>query len=459
MVAKLREISLFRDIPEDQLEPLADACRFLEREAPGLLATRQLGRRGLPPWLAGTRTEVRREPLGVVLVIGAYNYPLLLPGVQALQAVVAGNAVLLKPGRDGTAPARELTRLMVEAGFPEGLVAVLDESPATAERAMQAGVDKVLLTGSLSTGRAVLDRLATTATPAILELSGCDAVFVREDADLDLTARALRFGLTFNAGATCIAPRRVFVHESVAAELEQRLVESLRSRPAMFVAEPVRTHLGALADDALDAGARLAHGAVTERAVTGPLVLADARADMAALSADIFAPLLSLVAVADDNAALAAASECPYALGAVVFGREEGARNLAGRIDAGTVVINDMIVPTADPRLPFAGRHASGYGVTRGAEGLLELTRTKAVALRRGRFRPHFDPVDETTEAAFVAYLEAAHGRGLAARLAAAGRLLGALVRGGKDPRAAKRAFSDEPSTDPGATGITGTGT
>jgi acyl-CoA reductase-like NAD-dependent aldehyde dehydrogenase len=130
-----------------------------------------------------------------------------------------------------------------------------------------------------------------------------------------------------------------------------------------------------------------------------PVLVADTTPELALLRADIFAPVLALVPVRDCEEALRFDERCPYALGASVFGPEEPARRLAARIRAGTVTINDLIVPTADSRLPFGGRGESGYGVTRGAEGLLELTAIKTVSIRRGRRRPHYEPrtaIDQT---------------------------------------------------------------
>lgn len=347
-----------------QVLPLADACRFLERRAPRILASRQLGDDGRPFWMRGTQIELRREPFGIVLIIGAANYPLFLPGVQVLQALVAGNAVLLKPGTGGTPPARALASLLTAAGLDARLLRVLDESPDTARAAMAAGVDKVVLTGSAETGAAVLAELAPRLIPATMELSGRDPVFVRADADLELVVAALKFGVRLNDGVTCIAPRRVFVARELAAQLQARL-----------------------------------------------------------------AGLLEITPVANDAEALTLAARSPYALGATVFGRETGARALAERVRAGVVVINDMIVPTADPRVPFGGRGRSGFGLTRGAEGLREMTCLKTVITRRGRWRPHFLEPQKQDAQLFAAYIQAAHGERLPARLTAGFTLLRALAK------------------------------
>ena len=344
------------EVLSSEVVPLADACRFLEREAPRWLAPRRLGAEGRPAWLRGVEVELRREPFGLVLVIAPSNYPLFLPGVQTLQALAAGNAVLWKPGRGGLPVARAFAGLALEAGLDPRLLTVLPEAPEAARAAIAAGVDKVLLTGSSATGREVLGELATRLIPATVELSGHDALFVLPGADLDRVARAIRFGLELNGGSTCIAPRRVFVPHHLAAGLESRLAE-------------------------------------------------------------LAAPAISLTAVADMEQALAEAARCPYALGASVFGPEAAARELALRVRAGVVVVNDVIVPTADPRLPFGGRGESGFGVTRGAAGLLELTVIKAVAVRRGRRLPHLDQRQPGDGDLFRAWLAASHAGTLRRRL------------------------------------------
>lgn len=391
--------------------PLADACRFLEREAARLLRPRRLGTAGRPLWLAGVASEIRREPIGTVLVIGPFNYPLLLMGVPAVQALVAGNSVLLKPGEGGSFAAAAFTTLCQEAGFDSRLVQLLPEFPEAAEEAIEAGVDHVILTGSAQTGEKVLTALAPRLVPATLELSGCDAAFVRSDADLDLAVRALRFALIWNGSATCIAPRRVFVARDVAAALEVRLLAALGELPP----DPGRWKLGPRADalirDAINHGARPLTGLCAGRdREYRPTVVADACASMPLLREDVFAPLLALVPVVTEDDALEAAGQCPYALGATVFGEERHARALAGRVRAGVVVVNDVIVPTADPRLPFGGRGRSGFGVTRGAEGLLGMTVVKAIAVRQGRARWHLDEPDFTDQELVRRYIEAVHG-------------------------------------------------
>lgn len=381
--------------------PLAEAARFLVRRAPAVLAPcRPDG--GRPLWLFGVHATIHREPLGVVLILAPGNYPLFLPGAQALQALAAGNAVCIKPALGCEGPMLALAALLAEAGLPDRVFQVLDTSAG--EAAVLAGFDHIVLTGSAETGQRVLAAAAATLTPATMELSGSDAVFVLPGADLDLVADCLAYGLRLNGGATCIAPRRVFVVGDVAA-LETRLLARLPGVADAAVPEVVGRRLQALVDRAVGQGARVASAGVGR-----PMVVADARSDMALLQHDVFAPWLALISVPTVDAALAGAITCPYALGASIFGPLANARRVAPLVRAGSVCINDLIVPTADPRLPFGGRGRSGFGVTRGAEGLLAMTVVKTVSERRTRFRPHLAPVQAKDAARFAAMTGVLHG-------------------------------------------------
>ncbi len=413
-----------------EVAPLLAACRFLEQRGRAVLRPRKIRRPGTPVWLWGTSVSVRREPHGVVLVIGPANYPLFLPGVQILQALTAGNAVLLKPGRDGGPAAATLRGMLAASGLPRGVLQVFDDTRSAGRAALEAGVDKVVLTGSASTGTAVLKALAPQHIPATLELGGCDAVFVRPEADVAQVAASLSFGLTLNAGATCIAPHRVFVHHALAGPLEAALAEALRDAPAVPLTPGVESRIIPMIDEATLRGARVVIGGRPEGGRMQPLVLADAEAGMALLRSDTFAPWLALVPVQDDDEALTQSARCPLALGAVVFGEPRSAHRMAAQIRAGVVVVNDLIVPTADPRVPFGGTGGSGFGTTRGSEGLLAMTRPKALVVRRGSLRPHLRPPPPSAVAHAAGFLQAAYGGGVGARVAGLVR----MIRGDRAP-------------------------
>ena len=410
--------------------PLAEACRFLERRARRILKPRRLPRYALFSFFAGVRVEVRREPFGVILVIGPSNYPLFLPGVQALQALAAGNAVYVKPGAGGAEACNLLARLLTESGLDERLLTVCSESVGDAQAVIAAGADKVILTGSAETGRAVLGELAPRLVPSTMELSGCDAVFVLGGADAELVVRALAFGLSLNSGATCIAPRRVFVVAGAAPELETRLAEEVRSFPPCHPDEHAAARARELAQEAVSQGAACLTPLAESAESCRPIIVTGASPGMRLLQEDVAAPVLSVVRVSDEDAAVRAADECPYALGATVFGETEQAVRFAGRVNAGVVVVNDIIVPTADPRVPFGGRKRSGFGVTRGAEGLLEMTQPKAILVRTSGRRRHLEAGFGDAERILRAYLDVAHGRSGAGRCRALWRMLKLTLAG-----------------------------
>ena len=237
--------------------PLAAACRFLERRARSVLAPRKVSGFSRPLWLFGQRDRVYRRPRGIVGIIGTWNYPLYLNGVQIVQAVVAGNAVLWKPSEVSPASARALFTLIQEAGFPVNLVQML---PATREGGVDlanAAVDHIVFTGSSITGRVLAANLGRRMISSTLELSGIDALFVLEDADLDMAAQAAWFGATLNRGQTCIAARRVFVHRNCYSAFADSLSQFVRkAQPMRLAMESQVKQAEHLVGDAVSDGAR-----------------------------------------------------------------------------------------------------------------------------------------------------------------------------------------------------------
>ncbi len=405
-----------------ELIPLCAALKFLGREGPSILAPRRVGAAGRPSWLWGVRSTVHRQPLGRVLILGTWNYPLLLPGVQIAQALAAGNRVELKPAI-GTEPAsRILADCFYAAGISDDALTVLDSDTASAQAAIDRGVDLIVLTGAAETGAKVLQQAAPTLACSIMELSGCDAVIVLPGHDRGRLIDAIRFGLCFNGGATCIGPRRLMVCGDDEPEVGAALVETLAEVPEMIVHSTARQAAAELIVDALETGAsdltgRFDADLLRDQGRMPPLVLDGVTQDHAIAAADVFAPVISLMSVSGIGDAIDLVNRCPYRLAAGVFGPVAEARSVAQRLDVGTVTINDLIAPTADPRLPFGGRGRSGFGVTRGREGLLAMTTAKVIATRRGRFLPHLQPRRSADEAVLHGLLHGSYGGSWSKRL------------------------------------------
>ncbi len=451
----------FRETIMSELMPLADAAKWLHQCANRILAPRYLDGGGSPWWLGRLRSTVHRAPHGLVMIIGTWNYPLFLPGVQILHALAAGNAVVFKPAPGCDRISYLFVGLLARAGIPVELVVLLDSSIESAQRAIEIGVDKVVMTGSSQSGRKLLHSLADSLIPSVMELSGCDAMYVLPGADMHRVCDLLVFSLRLNGGATCMAPRRVFVPKKSAEVfhrlLLQRLQDPRQRNWTTNISRQTYEQLWDSVEEAIQKGARVFSGPSSrtlrsssnsndESIASGHLVLTDVTTDMRLCSADIFAPLAMIIPVEDWSDALRADSHCPYALTASVFGPLEDALRIVKFISAGFITVNDVIVPTADPRLPFGGRGASGFGVTRGNEGLLEMTFPKVVSTRLGSWLPHAKLPESSDQELLDGLLQFNHHSGFKARL----RGLLQTVRAAMSQRKAKATTNNNsPSTGP----------
>ncbi len=408
-----------------EILPLLAAAKFLEQSSTTILATRHLGRRARPFWLSGVHSSVERVPLGTILIIAPANYPLFLPGVQTLQALAAGNAVVWKPGRNSAPIAQLFAELATRAGLPANLLRVTDDSIAAATNEIAALPAKIIFTGSSTAGRAVLRQAAEHAIPVVAELSGSDAVFALPSADPARLADALTFGMRLNGSATCMAPRRLILIGPGHAALLNSLRASFETVDPIFIREPLRQQLTTLLEDARNHGATIEDelGPVSMR----PILISNGDSVMQLAQTDIFAPVLTVFTAPDEAAALALNAQNPFGLTAAVFGDEAQALRFGQHLTVGTLLINDLIVPTADPRVPFGGRRTSGFGVTRGAEGLLELTAPRTVLVRSGKDTRHLQPTTSAHEDLFGGVISLTHSASRSSKLAGLQRIIQAI--------------------------------
>lgn len=378
-----------------EILPLAEACRFLERNAAGILKPRKVG--GSPFWL-GDRETVLREPHGVVAIIGTWNYPFFLSGVQILHALAAGNRVVWKPSEMAPLCAEQLQKSFRQAGVPEEWLVVLPAERDWGSWICEQEIDWLVFTGAEKTGRVIARRLGERLIPSTLELSGHDPMIVLKDAPDPLqVAMAAWFGMTTNHGQTCVAPRRLLIDQAI----YEKVLAPLRSKFAAAGAKTLaaakqKEHALDLIASAQAAGATVTAAAADVHSVgpnqMHPVLVETNRTDLPIWREALFAPVL--VASAFDKESLIARRLGPEAptLGASIFSADlDRARALAATLDAGLVTINDLIAPLAHPGAPFGGQGKSGWGVTQGAEGLLEMTRAKTISVRSGKFRPHYD--------------------------------------------------------------------
>jgi acyl-CoA reductase-like NAD-dependent aldehyde dehydrogenase len=406
----------------NELLPLADACRFLEKNEAQILRPRRVPWRQRPWWLVRQIDTVYRRPRGVIGIIGTWNYPYYLNGVQIMQALAAGNAVIWKPSEVTPRSAAVLAELIDASGFPPALVQTLPATRKAGPILLEGDLDHLVFTGGEGTGRKIATALGDRLITSTLELSGCDAQFVLADADLRLAAPAAWFGATLNGGQTCIALRRAFVHRSLYAEFCASLKVLGENAPPLPVALPGQVDLAErLVRQAVESGGKLLVGSMEgERSPPRwrPTIVADAHPAMAICREASFTSLMALIPFEETSEAIAMAKSCPFGLSSSVFSRDyKAAEVLAGQIPAGSVCINDVIAPTAHPATPFGGRGTSGWGNTQGAEGLLDLTVPQVVSVRKGNDRQHYKlapgPTQGSQEGLLRGFFELSHAPNL----------------------------------------------
>jgi acyl-CoA reductase-like NAD-dependent aldehyde dehydrogenase len=374
----------------------ANSFGFWAKRAPRYLADEKI--RTANPFVLGRRLVVRYRPVGVVGVIGPWNYPLVNSVGDAIPALAAGNAVVIKPSEVTPLTSLLLERGLRESGLPDGVYQTAIGGPDAGEALIDA-VDMVMFTGSTRTGRKVMERAARTLTPVSLELGGKDPMIVLADADLERAANAAVYYSMQNGGQTCISIERVYVEAPVYDEFVAKVAAktaALRQGPP---AGPGSVDVGAMTfppqleivarhvQQARDAGARVLTGG-KQRPGTGrfyePTVLADVDHSMAAMTEETFGPTLPVMKVADAEEAIRAANDSPYGLAASVFTRDIArGEAIASRIEAGAVCINDAQLNYLALELPMGGWKDSGLGVRHGAGGIRKYTRSQALLVTR----------------------------------------------------------------------------
>jgi succinate-semialdehyde dehydrogenase/glutarate-semialdehyde dehydrogenase len=381
----------------EEVADVAVTTGYYAARAPHLLTPQR--RRGLLPGL--TRVTEVRVPHGVVGVIAPWNYPLSLPVTDSVPALLAGNAVVLKPDLQTTHTALWIAERLQEAGLPDGLFVVVSGSGPEAGAALVDAADYVSFTGSTATGRTVAARAARRLIGASLELGGKNAMIVRADADLDRAVDGALRGAFTNAGQLCIAIERLYVHRSLHDAFLERLVARTNAlRPGTGLdwsydigslasaaqLEKVTGHV----EDAIARGATVRAGGKARPDIGPfffePTVLTGVTPEMQVCAEETFGPVVALRPFETDDEAVALANDSPYGLNASVWGRDRRATlALARRLEAGTVNVNDAYIAAwGSVDAPMGGTKDSGVGRRHGSEGLLKYTESRSIAELRG---------------------------------------------------------------------------
>jgi acyl-CoA reductase-like NAD-dependent aldehyde dehydrogenase len=367
-----------------------DHLEWAARNARRVLAPRRV-RAGL--LAANQVASVEYLPLGVIGVIGPWNYPVYTPMGSISYALAAGNAVVFKPSEYTPAIGRWIADVTAEAIPEHPVLQVVTGAGETGAALCASGVDKLAFTGSARTGRRVMAACAERLTPVLLELGGNDAMIVDEDADIDAAANAAVWGALQNAGQACISVERVYAVDAI----HDRFVASVTELAGRVHAgegngadigpitmpgqlDVISRHLA----DAFERGARAVVGGpdAVHAPYVDPVVLVDVPAGALILREETFGPTLPIVRVRDADEAVRLANDSRYGLGSAVFARRRG-KELARRLHAGMTSVNAVFAYAAIPSLPFGGVGDSGFGRIHGDDGLREFSRTKSTTSTR----------------------------------------------------------------------------
>jgi acyl-CoA reductase-like NAD-dependent aldehyde dehydrogenase len=376
-----------------EIFPACDSLAYYAKHARSLLSDQKVPLH----LLRNKKAIVTYQPLGVIGIITPWNGPFILSLNPTVQALLAGNAVVLKPSEVTPFSGQLVADLFREAGLPSDVLSLLHGDGETGAALVEAGADKISFTGSERTGRKVGEICGRNLIPCTLELGGKDPMIVCADADITRAAGGAVFGAFVNAGQVCFSTERVYVVEPVADEFVRKVVEktsALRQGasgefdvgPMIWPGqiEVIERHI----EDARQKGARVLIGGRRNtklgRLFYEPTVLSDVTHEMLVMREETFGPVLPILRVKDEEEALRRANDCTYGLAANVWTKDTNrALSLAKRLHVGSVSINDSTVTYGAAELPFGGRKSSGVGQVHGEHGLRGYCYAQPIVLDR----------------------------------------------------------------------------
>jgi len=395
-----------------ELTTSLDLMQYFARQA-GTLLQRERINIGLYGWLGRSSYLVYR-PVGVVGIISPWNFPWATPLDEVVMALMAGNAVVLKPSELTPLTALKIKDVLDRAGVPQALVQVVTGDGSTGAAMIGAGVDKIMFTGSVATGRRVAEAAANYLIPVVLELGGKDPMIVLPDANIENAARGAAWGAFANCGQSCAGVERCYVHESIAQKFIDAIVAETKRlqvgghAPGVASkadATPAYPDLGPMSSEQQlriverHVYEATAHGAV---AVTGgertpdtsgpffpPTVLTNVNHEMDVMREETFGPVLPIMTFNTDEEAVRLANDSVYGLAASVWTSDLArGKRIAEQIDAGTVMVNEVLYTHGVAQTPWGGFKQSGFGRTHGRAGLLELVNQQHIHVNHFSFLP-----------------------------------------------------------------------
>jgi succinate-semialdehyde dehydrogenase/glutarate-semialdehyde dehydrogenase len=380
-----------------EISPTLDLMQYFARNAKKLLRSQKIniGQYGL----LGRSSRIIYRPVGVVGIISPWNFPWAIPLGEVVMSLMAGNAVILKPSELTPLVGVKIGQVFERAGLPGGLLQVVTGDGKTGGSLVEAGVDKIMFTGSVATGKRVAEAAARKLIPCVLELGGKDPMIVLEDANLEMAAKAAVWGGFANSGQACASVERCYVQERIAPQFIEQVVTEVRALH-QNVGSVEGTDIGAMSserqmkiveehvDDAIANGAHALTGGHRKGDLGGmffePTVLTDVNQQMTVMREETFGPVLPIMTFKSDDEAVRLANDSVFGLTASVWTKNMGrGRRMAEQIEAGTVTVNEVLYTHAIAQTPWGGMKQSGIGRTHGKLGLLELVVPQHIHINR----------------------------------------------------------------------------
>lgn len=356
------------------------------------------------PLLKPKKVILTYAPRGVIGIISPWNFPLTMTLGEAIPALMAGNAVIVKPSELTPLSALFGAEIAAKAGFPENLLQIVVGYGATGE-ALIDHADMIAFTGSVETGKRVMRKAAERLIPVSLELGGKDPMIVLNDADLDRAAGACVWGALMNSGQICTSIERVYVEAPAYQPFVDKVVarvRAIRQGPSesevdigCMTSEQQLQKVAAQVDEAVAKGAKALAGGRRNPDLPGyyyePTVLAEVDRSMSVMTEETFGPIIPIVKVKDADEALRMANDSRYGLSGSIFSKDkDSALRLAEKMQSGSVSINDSLVSFIVADAPMGGCKESGYGYRHGAEGIRKFCQQKTIVIDRFGLKEEF---------------------------------------------------------------------
>lgn len=374
-----------------ELLTVLDSITFLEKHAVASLAKQKVK---TPIMFFGKKSYIYYQPRGVVLVISPWNFPFQLSLIPALNAVISGNSVIIKPSEVTPQVGIVMEEILSQAGFPEHVIQIAHGDYRVGQELVAGKPDFIFFTGSVAIGKKIQMEAAKHLIPTILELGGKDSMIVFPDAHLERAVNGALWGAFTNAGQVCMSVERLFVHQSIyphfvdllvnrAKQLTDDLGKMTSHRQCEIVQEQVM--------DALAKGGKMLTGQPPSQwdfskvLFISPIILTEIKPEMRIWREETFGPVLPIIPFQSAEQAVELTNQLEFGLSASVWTKDLAlAERIAGQLVVGNVMINDVITSVANPYLPFGGAKASGLGRYHGIEGLRVFTNQVSVMADSG---------------------------------------------------------------------------